>query len=416
MSTTTEQPEALESRDRFAATIIDKENSRLYDTVVHANGSVRYVTVRNGVVETLESVEVDGMTYRPPQSLESFVRTESIFLPSGVWSKPASAEELLGEIQAFIRRYALLPEEWVLPIAVWILHTWVFERFETVSYLRFIGEAGHGKGRLMKIAAYLSNRCVMTNGALTGAALFRTIDLVRGTFAIDEGDFKQSNEKNEVIKILNVGYEQGAAVFRCHGDDYNPTAYACFGPKIIVTRKRFGDDATETRCFTFQTQRLELPDHISLQRPQAFGLEAQQLRNQLLRWRLDNFFKISADEREVRRLASNRLAQMSASLFGVVPVGPMREELLRFVRSYDAQTDAESDVTLIKTELTRFASKNERFAVKAVVDMLNSQAEGDPESHFTSQGVASIARSEGYKVTRAGVGMVVHGKKQQVDV
>lgn len=115
MSTTTEQPEVVESRDRFSTTIIDKENLRLYETVVHGNGNVRYVTMRNGVVETLESVEVDGMTYRPPQSLESFVRTESIFLPSGVWSTPASAEELLGEIQAFIRRYALLPEEWVCP-------------------------------------------------------------------------------------------------------------------------------------------------------------------------------------------------------------------------------------------------------------------------------------------------------------
>ena len=55
---------------------------------------------------------------------------------------------------------------------------------------------------------------IFASGASTVSPLFRTLDLFRGTLVIDEGDFRFSDEKAEVIKILNNGNARGFPVPR----------------------------------------------------------------------------------------------------------------------------------------------------------------------------------------------------------
>ena len=70
------------------------------------------------------------------------------------------------------------------------------------------------------------------------------------TLVIDEGDFRLSDEKAEIIKILNNGNARGFPVLRSEvtpQKEYNPTAYAVFGPKLVATRSMFEDRALESR-------------------------------------------------------------------------------------------------------------------------------------------------------------------------
>src|SRR6266851_6547299 len=69
--------------------------------------------------------------------------------------------------------------------------------------------------------------------------------------AVDEGDFRFSDERAEIIKILNNGNAKGFPVLRSepslNGKEYNPRAYAVFGPKLVATRGYFEDRALESR-------------------------------------------------------------------------------------------------------------------------------------------------------------------------
>ena len=46
---------------------------------------------------------------------------------------------------------------------------------------------------------------IFASGASTVSPLFRILDSFRGTLIIDEDDFRFSDEKAEVVKILNNG-------------------------------------------------------------------------------------------------------------------------------------------------------------------------------------------------------------------
>src|SRR5262249_35927988 len=94
--------------------------------------------------------------------------------------------------------------------------------------------------------------------------------------------------------------------------------FTFYGPKIISTRKRFDDDATETRCITFETKMQKLSQHIPLQLPITFEQEAFVSRDKLLLWRFDRFRGVQAREQELRDL-SPRLGQIGASLTAVTP-------------------------------------------------------------------------------------------------
>ena len=85
--------------------------------------------------------------------------------------------------------------------------------------------------------------------------LFRIIDAFRGTLIIDEGDFRLSDERAEIVKILNNGNARGFPVLRSEvtpSREFNPTAYTVFGPELVATRGFFEDRALESRCLTEQ--------------------------------------------------------------------------------------------------------------------------------------------------------------------
>jgi hypothetical protein len=71
------------------------------------------------------------------------------------------------------------------------------------------------------------------------------LDSFHGTLIVDEGDFRFSDEKAEVVKILNNGNVKGFPVLRSESDgkrEFNPKAYHCSGlnlwPHVAFLRTR----------------------------------------------------------------------------------------------------------------------------------------------------------------------------------
>ena len=149
------------------------------------------------------------------------------------------------------------------------------------------------------------------NTSSAASPLFRLIEIYQGTFAVDEADYKEPEAWLDIVKILNCGYMRGLPVLRSEkqGDTYEPRAFDVFGPKIIANRSRFDDRALESRCLTLQTLDREIRRDIPRQLPPEFSGEALKLRNKLLRWRMENHYRVRPDESKLLHL-DPRLTQI----------------------------------------------------------------------------------------------------------
>lgn len=235
-------------------------------------------------------------------------------------SKFESVTALALDVQRFIHRYADLSESFEEAAANYVLLSWVYDAFSEVPYLRLKGDFGSGKTRCLQTIGTLCYKPMFASGASTVSPLFRIIDSFRGTLVIDESDFRYSDERSEIVKILNNGNAKGFPVLRSEvtpGKEFNPRAFDVFGPKIIATRRSFEDRALESRCITEEMTGLPPRADIPLTLPAAFHVDAEKLKGQLLSFRVQcrRTFGVEPPPRDAQLEA--RVAQVFAPLFAV---------------------------------------------------------------------------------------------------
>src|SRR5947199_3333959 len=189
----------------------------------------------------------------PYSSPNNLIKHDVVLFPSEP-EEYVSEEELLAEIQEFIHRYVDVTPLFEKIASYYVLFTWVFDSFNELPYLRLRGDPGSGKTRFLLTVGSLCYKPIFASGASTVSPLFRILDAFRGTLIIDEGDFRLSDERAEIVKILNNGNARGFPVLRSEVSgkkgEFNPRAYAVFGPKLVATRGFFQDRALESRCIT----------------------------------------------------------------------------------------------------------------------------------------------------------------------
>jgi len=162
----------------------------------------------------------------------------------------------------------------------------------------------------------------------------------RGTVLTDEGDFKDDDEKSALIKFYNLGFEKYRSLYQCDKNDPNKIDFFDpFCPKLITTRKQFKDQALESRCLTHiakVTKRKDIPILL----PNEFYEEQKILRNKLLKFRFDYYFKIDVSKIEKIDLGNiePRLKQATlsySSLFSNIP--EVLDEFKMFLVEYQKE-------------------------------------------------------------------------------
>ena len=240
-------------------------------------------------------IEHEGTFYKP--ILDEEVQEGYIKLPTRP-EKYGTVKKLDKELHDHIYKWLDIPETHIKYAIYNIRKSWVYDKFHSLNYLRALGDTGTGKSRYLDTLGYLHYKPIATSGALTSAVLFRVINKWRGTLVIDEADQKKSDETEDLIKIINQGYEKGRPVMRCDKENKNKLEFFnTYGPKIIATRRAFTDKATESRCMT-QVMRQTPRKDIIVNLNEDFFREQEVLRNKLLMWRFDNYNKIEPNAGE----------------------------------------------------------------------------------------------------------------------
>lgn len=394
-----EKKERAECRVSFIT-----EDGKPIETVVGPSGLFQFW--RQGQSEAESFIQCGDTKIKPQFALKKFYDEKVVRFPSFP-AEYGTTVQLLDEMNQFILRYTDLPKDWLDIVCLYVLMTWVYDRFSAVPYLRFLGEPGTGKTRLLQVCSAISYKGTAISGNVTGPALFRSIDLVRGTMAVDEGDFRNSGEWSEIIKVLNNGYIVGTPVIRCNKTSFDPECFHVFGPKIISTRYRFDDEATETRCLTLETKELKVSPHIAFQMPAIFEQEALAIRNKLLGWRFQNFHHVTAKEDGLRNLFA-RTGQIGASLAAVAPDEQWMKKLIAFLQRYDESRNEESPKGQVQRALQRMSSGTRTTArVMEIAESVNTERKELGLDPLTDKKVGGILRSLSLAPKKTRLGFVV---------
>jgi hypothetical protein len=294
----------------------------LYEEILRPDGpAFMGYDLTTGEYRTVGEVLHDGRTIVPLKGEE--IDMGAIKLSSGV-AEYGNTLALLKELEAYIYRYLDVSNDFRKFASYYVLLSWLYDRFSTLPYLRFLGDTGVGKSRGLDVVGGVCYRATIVSGCITPAPIYRLIRRWGGTIVLDEADLRDSDEYNEVVTILNCGFEKGRPVIRATKDNPDKLQYLpTYGPKVFATRRRFKDAALEARCLTEimqETTRDDIPATLTT----TFYKHQEDLRNRLLLFRLKNFNRVNPEDATVLDLPGiePRLRQIStcfASLFGGQP-------------------------------------------------------------------------------------------------
>jgi hypothetical protein len=348
-----------------------------------------------------DSLEAESSLPLVPYSPENnLLKHEVVLFPSGP-IEYESEEQLLYEVQSFIHRYVDVSPLFEKIASYYVLFSWVYDSFNELPYLRLRGDPGSGKTRFLLTIGSLCYKPIFASGASTVSPLFRIIDAFRGTLIIDEGDFRLSDERAEIVKILNNGNARGFPVLRSEVTpkrEFNPTAYAVFGPKLVATRGFFQDRALESRCLTEAMGQQRLRDDVPINLPPEHKQEALELRNKLLLFRFRNFHKGEPTEALVDRSIEPRLNQVFVPLLSIIENEQAREELKELARKYhselvaDRSLDMEAQILEIIRDM--LASGEARLSVKDITNWFTDRYGADYERKITTKWIGNIIRKK----------------------
>ncbi len=332
----------MENNNNCRLSVVIEDEQTLLETVYNRDKKETNLVVAdsdNQINLVGDYTDGRGGKYLPYPSDDALLQKGFIKLPSGLVEN-LEIKKLYEDVCLFISRYVKISDEFLTVSAVYVLLSWVYDRFHTLPYLRAIGDFGTGKSRFVDVVGNICYKPMFAS-SITTAGIFRTLDLIKGTLVLDEANFKSSEMWSEIIKILNSGHSKGAPVIRMNVNkkdgSFSPEIFEVFGPKILGSRERFGDDALESRCLSYRF--LPMKSGKSVHLPKDFEEVSIELRNKLLAFRMNNFFQIQTNEATLHDLEFPRLRQSALALTSMASYidGPVLEQVLSYLREYEQE-------------------------------------------------------------------------------
>ena len=286
------------------------------------------------MVPTLDLGEV---TYYPMQKC-----------PWPVAMKPVdygSEDELFKETRKFVYDHIdiSINERYYDLLTAWIKADWVQENFLNAPYIHFHGPPASGKTRGLEIIQNLGYRCLLSP-SVSPAALYRTIEILKPTFLIDEAELYTSKgideSKREVLSVLNAGYRRGQVVIRADSKGETLKFFLVFGFKGLAS--------VQSLPATLSGRALRIPMMRATRKiKQRIDEEAAEtLRNKLLMYRFNNVLKEPETGINPIDVTDGRLIELFTPLILVTPNKAVEKRLVSLAKDIFSETISEEQSTI----------------------------------------------------------------------
>jgi hypothetical protein len=203
------------------------------------------------------------------------------------WAEEVDGAALLDSLCRHLKRYVILPEHAAEALALWILHTWVFECFDITPYLSITSPTKRcGKTVLMTLLYWLCRRGKKTD-SMSRAAIYRSVERDKPTLCLDEVGWVL-DPKDERQGILCGGYERNGHVEVCEGESTAITTrlFSTYCPKAFGLIGKLTGTLTDRSIVIPMRRKTPVEKAERLRRRDNDA--HRKLRQQCLRWANDN--------------------------------------------------------------------------------------------------------------------------------
>lgn len=341
----------------------------------------------------------DGKTVVPMQANNPLLKNRLVSLPSEVGNYQ-SVDQLLLEVQGFVHRYVDVSDQFEKIDSYYVLLTWLYDDFSELPYLRRIGDFGSGKTRFLRVMGAVCYKAIFASGGTSVAALFHIIDKVKGTLILDEADFRFSDERSDIAKILNNGNAKGFPILRVAQNkdgQFSPISYDVFCPKIIAARNHYSDAALESRFITETSRVQKIRADIPTTLPDSFESEALVVRNKLLAYRFAMSSKVAGTVPAGIDQLEGRIRQIFDPLLRLAINAEDRKTILSYAQNMSDQIQTERAMSVeaqVLTCIKTLQAERMTLSVKAITSEFFIQFSDFHDRRITAKWIGSIVRKK----------------------
>ena len=356
-----------------------RNSQNIYEPVYDLENEIAQFVSLESEIEYRDFVLVREKETYPYPIKSDLIKYKAVLFPSEALDY-GDEKQLLQDIRNYIHKYLEVSDFFEKIVPYYVLFSWLFDKFKELPYLRAIGDYGCGKSRFLKVIGSVCYRPMFTAGATTTAPIFRIINQFRGTLILDEADMRWSDTNNEMVKILNNGFQDDIPVLRCSGDDHEVKSFNVFGPKIVATRNKFHDKALESRFLVeYMDGKLTRKD-IPYNLDDNFDKEALEIRNKCLMWRLRNYSKDYESDKTYDHSIEPRLNQIISPLLSVIEDEQTRLELREFVKKYNEELKTDRgfsfEAPILETIISLMDDGSDLTTMKTISEAYNNRSQG----------------------------------------
>lgn len=214
---------------------------------------ITYVGMANKKIYELNKIRNFGIIPTHEENIDSKFSLKAF--AEYVNGKTVKANALYSSIKQLFQKYVVVSDEFFDVVVSYIMMTYIYVLFQVIPYLWINGEKGTGKSTIMKIMSKLCFNPMFCSN-VNPANIFRQIDNDGSTIILDEFEKMYGEDKQEIIKILNQGFNIDGVVPRCVGQSNQIRKFRSFSPKIMGGISNI-DDVLFERVIKYTTTKVK---------------------------------------------------------------------------------------------------------------------------------------------------------------
>jgi hypothetical protein len=177
------------------------------------------------------------------------------------WPDPVDGDHVASALAAALKSYAVLSDMAADAIALWVLHTWMVNKFTISPRLAITSPTkGCGKTTVLRFLNQVVRRPKRA-GSISPSALFRVAEQFQPTILLDETE-KYIEHGSDLHALLNEGHAKGSTVLRVLGDKLELREFSIFGAVAFARNGGLPDDL-EQRSIVIEMQRRRSDEPLS---------------------------------------------------------------------------------------------------------------------------------------------------------